>query len=327
MLKILPVKDSIKYKLAHSITAKGRKFKKGKILSKDDVDILYTSGIKKIYVFQESINDVEENIAANTLAKYLSGKNIICKSAINGRADFYSKINGMVRFSVKNLTSLNFKNNDIALSMLRNESIVRKNQLIGNIKVLPYALNSKKLNKVLQDDNSAKLLNIKEKQLKKIILIISANELNNKINKKIIESIDFRLGAFNLKLFKVLNNTHSVESLTKNLNIIKEENIDLALIYGSTSIVDINDIIPASIKKLDGEIISFGAPTDPGNLLLLGTLNNIKIIGVPGCAKSLVRNGFDLVLEKICFGLKVNKKVIAEMSNGGLFKNQFRRKI
>ena len=66
----------------------------------------------------------------------------------------------MVRFSVKNLTSLNFKNNDIALSMLRNESIVRKNQLIGNIKVLPYALNSKKLNKVLQDDNSAKLLNI-----------------------------------------------------------------------------------------------------------------------------------------------------------------------
>jgi molybdenum cofactor cytidylyltransferase len=101
--------------------------------------------------------------------------------------------------------------------------------------------------------------------------------------------------------------------------------MELGLIYGSTSIVDINDIIPESIKALNGKIISFGLPTDPGNLLLFGELNNIKIIGVPGCAKSLTRNGFDLVLEKVCFGFKVDKKVIAEMSNGGLFKTQIKK--
>ena len=76
---------------------------------------------------------------------------------------------------------------------------------------------------------------------------------------------------------------------------------------------------------MHGKIVSFGAPTDPGNLLLIGELSNLKIIGVPGCAKSLVRNGFDLVLEKVCFGLKVNRKVIAQMSNGGLFKSIIRK--
>ena len=144
MLKLLTLKESLKYKLAHSININGKKLRKGKKLSKDDVEILTKAGIKKIYVFKALINDIEENSAANKLAKFLAGKNVMCKKAINGRADFYSKINGMIYFDVKKLTSLNMKNSDIAVTMLKVESIVKKNQLIGNIKVLPYALNKKK---------------------------------------------------------------------------------------------------------------------------------------------------------------------------------------
>ena len=58
---------------------------------------------------------------------------------------------------------------------------------------------------------------------------------------------------------------------------------------------------------------------------MYGTLQNKKIIGVPGCAKSNLRNGFDLILEKACFDFKINKKVIAELSYGGLFKNIIRK--
>ena len=66
-------------------------------------------------------------------------------------------------------------------------------------------------------------------------------------------------------------------------------------------------------------------PTDPGNLLLLGKINNITIIGVPGCAKSLKRNGFDDVLERVCHGEKFNRKKIAEIACGGLYKNIIRK--
>ena len=58
-------------------------------------------------------NDIEENDAANKIAKYLSDNNVICKKAVNGRADLYSKVNGMVYFDKKKLTSVNFKNSDI----------------------------------------------------------------------------------------------------------------------------------------------------------------------------------------------------------------------
>ena len=325
MLKLLLLNKSLNYILAHSIIADGKKIRKGTMLSKKDLAVLKKAGFKKIYVFKKSLNDIEENDAANKIAKYLSDNNVICKKAVNGRADLYSKVNGMVYFDKKKLTSVNFKNSDIAISMLKVESIVKKNQLIGNIKILPYAINKKKLNRILSNENLFKFINVKKNQLNRIALIISGNDLNKKVKNKVIDAINIRLKEFNIKLYKILYSKHTIDSLKSNINLIKKYNIELALIYGSTSIVDINDIIPKSIKALNGKIISFGLPTDPGNLLLFGELNSIKVIGVPGCAKSLIRNGFDLVLEKVCFGLKVNKKVIAEMSNGGLFKTQIKK--
>jgi len=50
-----------------------------------------------------------------------------------------------------------------------------------------------------------------------------------------------------------------------------------------------------------------------------------QVIGVPGCAKSVVRNGFDLILEKACYDFSIDKKVIAELSCGGLFKKIIRK--
>jgi len=325
MFKLLPLNKSLKYILAHSIIADGKKIRKGTMLSKKDLVALKKAGFKEIYVFKTSLNDIKENDAANKIARYLSDNNVVCKKAVNGRADLYSKVNGMVCFDKKKLISVNFKNIDIAISMLKAESIVKKNQLIGNIKILPYAINKKKLKRILGNESLFKFINVKKNQLNKIALIISGNNLNKKIENKVIDAINIRLKEFNIKLYKVLYSKHTTDSLKSNINLIKKYNIELALIYGSTSIIDINDIIPKSIKALNGKIISFGLPTDPGNLLLFGELNNIKIIGVPGCAKSLIRNGFDLVLEKVCFGLKVNKKVIAEMSNGGLFKTQIKK--
>ena len=87
-----------------------------------------------------------------------------------------------------------------------------------------------------------------------------------------------------------------------------KKNIDLILIYGETSISDINDVVPKSIATIKGKVISSIMPTDPGNLLLIGNISNTTIIGVPGCAKSLKRNGFDDILERVCHGEKFNKK-------------------
>ena len=327
MLKIKPLKNCLNSRLAHSIKANNKLLKKGLVLKKQDIFNLKKDGVKELYVFQESKTDINENMASYKIAKFLSGRNIYCAKPVNGRADLFSTINGMIDFNCKLLASLNYYNDDVAISMIKNEKIVKKNQLVGNIKILPFAIDRKKILKITNNSKYLNLICVKEKTIRKVALIISTSEKNNKIEKIILKSLNFRLNSFNMKINNILFNKHSIDALKINIaNLIKNK-YDLILIYGSTSIVDKNDIIPRSIRSTEGKVISFGAPTDPGNLLMLGNIKNTNIIGVPGCAKSISRNGFDIVLEKICFGKKVSKYTLAEMSNGGLFKSLIKKEL
>ena len=63
-------------------------------------------------------------------------------------------------------------------------------------------------------------------------------------------------------------------------------------------------------------------PVEPGNLMLLGQIQNlnkiIPFIGMPGCARSQKENGVDWILWRLFCGLGICNEDINEMGNGGL---------
>jgi molybdenum cofactor cytidylyltransferase len=59
-------------------------------------------------------------------------------------------------------------------------------------------------------------------------------------------------------------------------------------------------------------------PVDPGNLLLLGRIGGVSVVGLPGCARSRRLNGFDWVLRRLLAGLEIGPAEIARMGVGGL---------
>ena len=61
-------------------------------------------------------------------------------------------------------------------------------------------------------------------------------------------------------------------------------------------------------------------PVDPGNLLFIGDLAGVPVIGLPGCAKSPALNGADWVMERVICGVPVTSADIAAMGVGGLLK-------
>ena len=325
MFKLVSINNSFKKILAHSIKVNGTKLNKGKIIKKSDIKLLNDYGKKEIYIFEKTPQHIHEDKASFQVSNYIIDKNIVINSPVNGRADLFSKINGILDYDKKLLFKLNFSNDDLAVAMIRPLEVVKKNQLIGNVKILPYAITKKSLYKTLKIRKYLNFITVKKARNKHITLVISSDVENLKSNNKIINSVNSRLLNFDLKLKQVLYCKHN-ENDIKNILLSKDiNNSNLVLLYGSTSIVDKNDIIPMALKKAKGKVIAYGAPTDPGNLLMYGTFKNKCIIGVPGCAKSVIRNGFDLVLEKICYDFSINKKVIAELSCGGLFKKIIRK--
>ena len=74
-------------------------------------------------------------------------------------------------------------------------------------------------------------------------------------------------------------------------------------------------------------MIYFGMPVDPGNLLLLGEVGRIKVIGLPGCSRSPAMNGLDLVLDRLMAGLRVSASDIQTMGVGGLLTGKHSRMV
>ena len=49
---------------------------------------------------------------------------------------------------------------------------------------------------------------------------------------------------------------------------------DLLLVAGASAVVDRRDVGPAGIVAAGGEILHFGMPVDPGNLICLGRIGD-----------------------------------------------------
>ena len=81
---------------------------------------------------------------------------------------------------------------------------------------------------------------------------------------------------------------------------------------------DFDDVIPAAIRAAGGRVEHAGMPVDPGNLLVLGWIGEVPVIGAPGCARSPKENGFDWILNRILAGETPTSSDITGMGVGGL---------
>jgi molybdenum cofactor cytidylyltransferase len=93
---------------------------------------------------------------------------------------------------------------------------------------------------------------------------------------------------------------------------------ELVLVAGASAILDRRDVIPAAIVAAGGQVEHFGMPVDPGNLMLMGKLGAVPVLGLPGCARSPKVNGFDWVLQRLLAELPAGPAEIMAMGVGGL---------
>ena len=92
------------------------------------------------------------------------------------------------------------------------------------------------------------------------------------------------------------------------------------MILTGSATSDERDVAPEAVRQAGGEVIHYGMPVDPGNLLFFGRLGERPVIGLPGCARAPAMNGADWVLERLLCSVPVTPGDIARMGVGGLLK-------
>ena len=81
---------------------------------------------------------------------------------------------------------------------------------------------------------------------------------------------------------------------------------------------DPDDLTPTAIRKLGADIVSYGVPSQPGNMTLVANLGDIPVLGVPGAAMKLPTTVLDVLLPQIFAGDRITREELIGLADGGL---------
>lgn len=314
----IPVAEAEGAVLAHSRRVNGRLFRKGRVLTGEDVAALRDEGVNEIVGARLDAGDVEENEAARRIAALCVGAGVRANAAFTGRVNLYAIGEGIVELDVSAIEALNAIDESITVATLAPFEKVGARQMIATIKIIPFAAPGSAV------EAAEMLLRVPPIRVtpfgrKRAALISTAlPDTKPTILDKNRSALDTRLQALGSQIVFERRVTHDAVSLAGALREATKEGCDPIMVFGASAITDRRDVIPAAIEQAGGEVVHFGMPVDPGNLLLLGSLGTAKVVGLPGCARSPKRNGIDFVLERLVADIPVGARDIAAMGVGGL---------
>ena len=303
--------------LVHSVRLSSGNLKKGRRLSEADIKRLSDNDISYVTAAIPEPDDMMEDVAAGYISAHISGHHISCAEAFTGRVNLYAVEDGVMSINEPGVNRLNHMDEAITLATIAQEAIVHKGQLVATVKIIPFCVQEKTVKRIVAESEQA-LIAIRPFVSQKAVMIQTMlTGTTEKILAKTKKVMAHRLNLFGMSLADDLRCAHKEKSLA---DFLKNRGgaHDITLIMGASAITDRRDVIPAAIIRAGGEIIHYGMPVDPGNLMLLAKLHGKWVLGLPGCSRSPKLNGIDLILSRICAGLDVTRDQVMNMGVGGL---------
>lgn len=323
MMKKIKTTEAVGYVLQHDITEiipgefKGRAFKKGHIITEEDIPHLLRLGKDHIFVFELGEDKIHENEGAMILGKLGQGENISLGSEIKeGKINFNSSIDGILKVDSEKLFELNMLG-EISFATLPNNIPIKKGELVGGARIIPLVIEKEKMDraKALIKDP---ILNVRPYKKYKVGIITTGNEVfYGRIKDKFGPVILEKLKPYNSEIIGQALCPDDKEIIKEKAREFLDKGATMIIFTGGMS-VDPDDMTPTSIIELGGELISYGAPVLPGSMFLLSYLGDIPMMGLPGCVMFAKKTVFDLVLGRVMTGERLTKVDIMRYATGGL---------
>jgi molybdenum cofactor cytidylyltransferase len=307
--------------LAHSLRLADGIFKKGRRLTGADFSMLAAAGITQVHGARLESGDLDENAAAGAVAARLCGSGIAARAPHAGRCNLYATQRGLVTVDAAFIDRINVIDEAVTVATLPPLSAVRAGAVVATVKIIPLAVGRDVIEacQVAAGQGALQLLPF---QARRAALIVTEQPGEPARNfAAAVTSSRRRLEDLGSHLGLVQRCPHRSAAVTAALLEAQAAGCSLIMISGSTVPKDRADTVPAAIVAAGGEIIHFGMPVEPGNMLLLAHLGDVPVIILPGCARSRRNNGLDWVLQRMLAGLPMGRTEIMAMGVGGLIRS------
>ena len=325
-LEPVPIDQALGKILVHNITRPNgrRALRKGREIDAEDVETLRELGYTNVYAADLAPDDIDENSAARRVATAVTGDGLRLSRLSTGRLNILATGLGLLRLDPERLRQLN-SIPGITLATLANNAVVSDGKTAATVKIIPYAVPERS---VAQAEEIAVggLLSVDHLPARKVGVILSGSPFSkDRVVDGFTPALKNRLEALGATLdsqaFVPLEDDRGEVALAREIQAQIEAGLEMIILAGETAIMDRYDITPRAVERAGGEVACFGAPVDPGNLLMLGYMGDVPILGAPGCVRSPKANIIDLVLPRLLVGDRIGQADIVALGHGGLLED------
>ncbi len=324
-LKKVSVINAVGMVVPHDMTEivpgkkKGPAFKKGHIITEDDIGHLQSMGKNHIYVMELSEDEVHEDEAALIMAQAIAGPGIgYDPQPSEGKINYHAEIDGVFQVDPQQLMALNLLG-DVMLATRHGNTAVRQGDLVAAGRAIPLVVPKAIVNKAVSiASDTDGLIRVLPWKINRAAIIVTGREVyEGRIKDAFGPTIEKKLRDFGVDILSISIVPDSIGMISREIDTALGAGAQLILCTGGMS-VDPDDVTRMAIKEAGATDIVYGSPVLPGAMFLVGYINNIPVLGVPACAIYFPVTVLDLVLPRILVGEHIDRTKIAALGHGGL---------
>lgn len=302
----------------HTLRQGALVLKKGTKIGPSEVAALTRAGVDEIVVVRLEDGDVSEDVAASSIAQAVAGDGVSVERAFTGRANLFAAQAGVLLVDRAIVDRINRVDEAMTFATLNAFKPVVEGEMIATVKLIPFGVEAKLRDAAVAaaDKNALKIAPYLVSKVGVVSTMLPG--LSPKVIDKTLRVTAERLAPTGASIIAERRIDHDERALAKAIQDLLTLGAELVIVFGASAIADRRDVIPAAIEKSGGTVTHFGMPVDPGNLLLIGDIAGVPVLGAPGCARSPVENGFDWVLMRLLAGIAVTRDDLTAMGVGGL---------
>ena len=316
----VPLSDAEGAILAHSVALPKGRLRKGVLLDAAALGKLAAAGVQEVTVARLDADDVHEDRAAERLAQALvpdpSSVHLRVAPASTGRVNIYATKTGVAQIDAARINAVNAVHPMVTVATVPEWHRMATRGMVATVKVISYAAPEAAVAAACAAGQDALALRpVKRTRALLVQTTVGGRDDSAKGQRAMGQRFD-RMGVS-------LGPKTVVPHQTDSLRAVLAEAVtdyDILCILTGSATSDLYDVAPQAVRAAGGEVVHYGMPVDPGNLLFWGHLGDVPVIGLPGCAKSPALNGADWVLERLLCDVPVRPSDIMAMGVGGLLK-------
>lgn len=322
-MKQVRVEDAVGSILCQDITKiipgefKGAAFKKGHIVTAEDVPELLKLGKAHLYVWEDKAGFLHENEAGERLAKAVGAAGLSFGEPSEGKVSLLAAADGLCEVDEQLLFEINMTEGVVAAT-IGNCRPVKKGDVVAGVRVVPLAIEEEKIRRIEQIAKGGQAVAVRPYRSLKAGIVTTGGEIYHKrIEDKFGPVVRKKAEAYHLEVIRQIIVDDDVRQIADAVLRLRDEGAQIIFTTGGMS-VDPDDLTPRGIVEAGANIVTYGAPVLPGAMLMVAYLGDIPVLGLPGCVMYHKATVFDLVLPVVLTGQRITRPMIVKLGMGGL---------